>query len=160
MSLQTLNSLLWNQRQLLETLLFKLEEEQLLLTSGRSRWLPRATTEVEAVVEQLREAELARAIESSSVCTELGIDPDAPLSEVAANAPAQWQDILAGHRVALIQLTSEIEQVSSSNRELLSSSQRAIAETLSHLEATTATYTEQGTATSVETNPRLFDQNL
>src|SRR4051794_6621516 len=38
-NLTDLSSVLWRARELLELLLFKLEEEQLLLASNRSRWL-------------------------------------------------------------------------------------------------------------------------
>ena len=39
MSMEDLSSVLWRERELLETLLFKLEIEQLVLASGRTRWL-------------------------------------------------------------------------------------------------------------------------
>src|SRR5215212_6463380 len=62
MAVADVSTVLWRERELLELLLFKLEEEQLVLTSGRSRWLGHATREVEMVVAQIREAELARAV--------------------------------------------------------------------------------------------------
>ena len=39
MGLSDVSNILWRERQLLELLLFKLEEEQLVLASGRARWL-------------------------------------------------------------------------------------------------------------------------
>jgi len=54
-SLTDLASVLWRSRELLEMLLFKLEEEQLLLAAGRSRWLSHATREVEVVLDQIRQ---------------------------------------------------------------------------------------------------------
>lgn len=160
MSIQALDSLLWNQRQLLETLTFKLETELLLLTAGKSRWLTRATAEIEAVLEHLRDAELARTVESAAVAAELGLEADVTLAVLADHAPPQWQQILIDHRTALIQLTSEIEHLTESNRELLSTSQRAVRETLSNLEGSTATYTASGTAATDEPSPRLLDQDL
>ena len=56
MSLNDFSGVLWRERQLLELLLFKLEEEQLILTSGKTRWLGHATREVESVLEQIRSA--------------------------------------------------------------------------------------------------------
>ena len=53
MSLTDLSSVLWRSRELLELLLFKLEEEQLLLAANRSRWLAHATREVEVVLDRL-----------------------------------------------------------------------------------------------------------
>ena len=39
MALSDVSNILWRERQLLELLVFKLEEEQLVLAAGRSRWL-------------------------------------------------------------------------------------------------------------------------
>ncbi|HEX8508791.1 MAG TPA: flagellar export chaperone FlgN, partial [Propionibacteriaceae bacterium] len=83
MSLTDLSSVLWRSRELLELLLFKLEEEQLLLASGRSRWLPHATREVEVVLDQIRQTEVARAAYSQATALDLGLEPNASLGEVA-----------------------------------------------------------------------------
>ena len=39
MSLSEVSNILWRERRLLELLVFKLEEEHLVLASGRTRWL-------------------------------------------------------------------------------------------------------------------------
>jgi len=46
MAASELSAQLWKERELLELLLFKLEEEQLLLIAGKSRWISHATREV------------------------------------------------------------------------------------------------------------------
>ncbi len=48
--MEDLSLILWRERELLETLLYKLEQEQLVLASGRTRWLARAAREVETVL--------------------------------------------------------------------------------------------------------------
>ena len=50
MGLSEVSNILWRERQLLELLLFKLEEEQLLLVNGRTRWLSHAAKEIEDVL--------------------------------------------------------------------------------------------------------------
>ena len=60
--MEKLSLVLWRERELLDTLQFKLEVEQLVLASGRSRWLMRAAREVEAVLETIRETEVLRAV--------------------------------------------------------------------------------------------------
>ena len=45
MGVHELSALLWRERELLEVLQFKLEVEQLLLTTGNTRWLNRASAE-------------------------------------------------------------------------------------------------------------------
>ena len=62
MSLSELSNILWRERRLLELLAFKLEEERLVLASGRTRWLPRASGEVDAIIEELKHVRLERAI--------------------------------------------------------------------------------------------------
>src|SRR5688500_16797740 len=74
---QGLSAILWRERELLEMLLFKLEEEQLLLTAGTTRWLTFATREVEQVLERLRQTGLERAVAVSSLAVAWGIDEDA-----------------------------------------------------------------------------------
>ena len=45
MALSDVSNILWRERQLLELLVFKLEEEQLVLAAGRTRWLAHAITD-------------------------------------------------------------------------------------------------------------------
>jgi FlgN protein len=125
-----LSSMLWRSRELLELLLFKLEEEQLLLANGRSRWLAHATREVEVVLEQMRQTEVARAAYAQAVAVELGLAPDASLRQLADAAPAPWSDLLHQHRVAFLTLTSEIRAMADTNRDLLTAGQRAARETM------------------------------
>lgn len=73
MGLNELSTVLWRERELLETLLFKLEEEELILASGRTRWIGRATREVEHVLDQIRGVELGRAVEADDAAREVGL---------------------------------------------------------------------------------------
>ena len=54
MALSDVSNILWRERQLLELLVFKLEEEQLVLAAGRTRWLAHATREVENVLGEIQ----------------------------------------------------------------------------------------------------------
>jgi len=125
MGLQEVSTTLWQERNLLELLLFKLEEEQLLLASGRTRWLARATREVEVVLERIREAEIMRAIEVDHVAPSLLLPPGPSLRQLAENAPSPWDTMFADHRQAFLELTEEITQLASTNRELVARGQRA-----------------------------------
>src|SRR6185312_11388804 len=75
MGVSEVSTILWRQRELLEMLLFKLEEEQLVLATGRTRWLARSAREVEVVLAEIRRTELLRAVEVESLATELGLQP-------------------------------------------------------------------------------------
>src|SRR5947208_11460766 len=102
MSLVELSSILWRERDMLELLVFKLEEEQLVLVSGRTRWLAHATREVEMVLEQIRLTEVLRAAEVAVVGTDLGIGGDPSLGQLAEAAPAPWSELLHQHRQAFL----------------------------------------------------------
>lgn len=131
MGLRDLSAVLWKERHLLELLLFKLEEEQLLLAAGRNRWLPRATREVELVLDELRHVELERAMSLDAVAAEMGLAADVSLRALAAAAAPPWCGLLAEHRGAFLALTEEITALNVSNRELLGRGQRAVREMLS-----------------------------
>lgn len=159
MSLTDLSSVLWRSRELLELLLFKLEEEQLLLAAGRSRWLAHATREVEVVLEQIRQTEVARAAYSQAVAGELGLSLEASLAELADTAPAPWSDLLHQHRKAFLTLTSEISAMAGANRDLLTVAQRAARETMLAFSGTVETYGPRGqTVNSGDRRPSLVDE--
>ena len=146
MPLNNVSTILWRQRQLLELLLFKLEEEQLLLAAGRARWLAQAANEVESVLAEVKKVELSRAVEVDAVAAELGLGCDASLSDLIEAAPAPWGDIFAEHRDAFLVMTQEILSVAGSNKELLHRGQQAVREALQFIEAPEdATYTPTGT---------------
>jgi hypothetical protein len=160
-SLTDLASVLWRSRELLEMLLFKLEEEQLLLASNRSRWLAHATREVEVVLEQIRQTEVARAVYSQAVAVELGLSPDAALGELADAAPEPWSDLLHQHRRVFLSLTSEISALADANRDLLTAGQRAARETMLAFAGTVETYGPQGqTVTGGVRRPSLVDEAI
>ncbi|GAA3795283.1 flagellar export chaperone FlgN [Cellulomonas soli] len=160
MALNRLSEVLWQERHLLELLLFKLEEEQLLLTSGRTRWLAHATREVEQVLAEIRDAELGRAVEAEAVAQQLGIDPGCSLGVLADHAPAPWDELLRAHRDAFATLTSEIAQLADGNRELLAMSHRATQETLMTLHETVHTYDGTGQRHDGEALAQLLDRSI
>ena len=162
MGLTEVSNILWQERQLLELLLFKLEEEQLVLASGRSRWLNHATREVEMVLEEIKRAELARAMEVDSLAAELGLSPGASLRELSEVAEQPWKGILDQHRRAFLALTQEILALAQVNRDMLTRGQKATREALSWLDENEAdVYSAKGAATSSLTSgPRLVNEAL
>lgn len=134
MGLRELSGILWRERQLLELLLFKLEEEQLLLAAARTRWLPRATKEVEMVLDEIKYTELERAVELERVATELGLGQALSLRQLSEGAPTPWDGMFAEHRAAFLALTEEIVGLVQTNRELLSRGQAAVREVMASLD--------------------------
>jgi hypothetical protein len=124
---------LWLQREALQTLLYRLVCEKLVLISGSNRWLARADDEVRAALEHLRTGELLRALEVDELTRTLGLGADASLAELAAAASQPWDTLLSDHREALRALSFEVQSVAEENRQLLESGARAVRKTLAEV---------------------------
>ncbi|MDI2097867.1 flagellar export chaperone FlgN [Ruicaihuangia caeni] len=156
-----LSAVLWRERELLETVLFKLETQRLLLTAGESRWLPLATRELEHVLEKLRGAGLGRAVEASAVAEAWGAPEQATLRELIQHAPTPaWREILTSHFDALSQLTSEVAALRDGNTRLLETASRAARETLDGIGRDAGTYSADGKPQRDEGSSRLLDTSL
>jgi hypothetical protein len=124
---------LWLQRETLQTLLYRLVCEKLMLVSRANRWLARADDEVRATLDQLRTGELMRAVEVEELTRLRGLDADASLAELAAASPEPWQTVLADHRAALRTLVFEVQGVAQENRRLLEAGSLAVRATLNEI---------------------------
>ena len=157
-----LSEVLWRERELLEMLVFKLEEEHLLLASSNARWLPRATREVEVVVEQLRQVELRRALIVDAAAASLGLPSDPTLAQLADAAPGAWAELLREHRAAFLELTREVQDKADANKLLLSAGYRQAREGLVVLTGRanreSAGYGRTGRAATTATSSQLVDQ--
>jgi hypothetical protein len=98
MYLTAVSTILWRERELLDLLLFKLEEQQLVLAWGSSRWFARATEEVEIVLGEIRRSELARATVVEEAADTLGLGPNPSLAALAGACAEPWSGILRDHR--------------------------------------------------------------
>src|SRR3546814_7282794 len=83
MSMENLSAILWRERNLLESLLYRLEVEQLVLASGKTRWLLQAANDVEQVVITIRQTELLRAVASDEVAASVGLEHNTSLRALA-----------------------------------------------------------------------------
>lgn len=136
---------LWRERELLEMLLFKLDEQQLLLAAGRSQWIQFAAREIDQVLDRLRGAGLARTVEVATVAEEWGAGEASTIRELIEHAPeGAWQEVFADHLRALTKLAAEIEQMRDANAEQLSGVLRATQETIAALGHDTGEYTTKG----------------
>lgn len=100
-ALEDLSAALWQVRRLLDLLRFRLEEERLLESAGDRRWMPGVRRAVEEVADQLRLADLVRAVSSEELARILGSGSPATLPQLAAAAPDPWGYILGLHNDAL-----------------------------------------------------------
>lgn len=130
MSFQDVSSILWRERRLLELLEFKVAEEQLLLEAGHAQWLGLATREIEAVLDELREVELARAVAVARAADQVGLGADAALGDLVTAAPAPWDALLCEHHLALRAAAERLEKAKQEHRAQLVAGARAAKESL------------------------------
>ncbi|MCB0977520.1 MAG: hypothetical protein KDB02_08685 [Acidimicrobiales bacterium] len=105
-------SILERERELLESLLFKLVETRLILQANELRFLGRATGEVDLARTRCREIDLVRA------ATVDAHTPGASLRELASGAQEPWPGILRDHHDTLASVVAEIELTAHQNAEL------------------------------------------
>lgn len=127
---QHLSTLLWREHELLDLLLFKAEEKQYLILTGKSRWLARIAREIEVVLDQLRTLEVERAAATELLAGDLGLGPNPSLRQLADAAPAPWRDIYTKHHEELLVLVTELRSLSEANRELIEGGLAAISDAL------------------------------
>ena len=159
MSMEDLSSVLWRERELLETLAYKLEVEQLVLAAGRTHWLAAAAREVELVLENIRDLEVLRAVEVDAVAEELGLDPNPSLREIAEASDEPWRSIWLDHREAFTTVAAQITRLSESNRDLLTVGYQAAQATLLSLSESSGTYGSDGSVASSRRSA-LVDRSL
>ena len=116
MPMADLSSILWRERGLLDLLLFRLEVERLVLSSGRSGWLTIAAREIEIVLAEMRHVELLRAVSVDSWRPRRTCTANPSLREIAECSPEPWRAIWLDHREAFTALTSQISELSQDNR--------------------------------------------
>jgi hypothetical protein len=108
--MDTLSQILWRERDLLDSLLFRLAEERLVRASGHRHWQWRATDEVDRVLEQIREVELLRAIAADEVATRIGLPAGSSLLVLAAAVDEPWRTILLDHHEAIGAMSAAIAE--------------------------------------------------
>ena len=158
--MEKLSLILWRERELLELLAYKLEAEQLVLASGRTRWLAHSTREVEEVLETLRETEVLRAVAADEAAERIGLPPASTLARIAEAAPEPWRAILDDHRTAFVAATREISELAESNRGLITAGYRSARETLLALGSNADGYSPDGSAVLDVPRQRLVDRSL
>ncbi|TIC85970.1 flagellar protein FlgN [Nocardioides sp. GY 10113] len=156
-----LSQILWRERELLEHLAYKLEVERLLLSTGRTQWLPKATREIEDLLATIRETEVLRAAVADDVAARLGLGPNPSLVALAEAADEPWPAILADHRDALVSIAREIAEVSEDAKGLLTAGYRSARETLLAIGGgATESYTHDGAAVTDARRSHLLDRSL
>jgi FlgN protein. len=161
MNANGLSTVLWRERELLELLVFKLEEQQLLLAAGKSQWLQRASDEVHGVAERLAQLSLSRAVTIDAFDETAQFDDDPSLQEIidGFDEPV-WQDIFSAHLGSLRTLTAQVRALQEGNVGLIRAALRSTQETLAAADAGASTYDASGRPDEVLVGARLIDRDM
>ena len=133
MGASEVSTLLWRERQLLELLLFKLEEEQLVLAAARPHLLAPASAEVAQVLEQISECETEREEATRELADELGLDAPARLGQIVEATEEPWTGIFADHRRGLVTAVERIRTLAAGTKALLAARLAATSDALALL---------------------------
>ncbi len=119
--LQRLAETLWEERLVVEQLLYRLTCARLLLEADEHRFVTRAMDEVQVEVDRLREIELLRSCTLQELAETLGV-PESQLSldALVRSTDGPWPRVFDNLRVAFAELAAEIESAVTVNRELAS----------------------------------------
>lgn len=151
---------LWLERRLLEFLLYKLVQANLMLMAGNSRFVQPALREVDQVIERVRQAESYRGTVVERLAREWN-KPAASLTleALAAESPGWAQPLFQEHREGFLRLVNEIERITLENRRLATVNLDSIRGTLDMLSGQRSDiYDSSGRATSGERLPMKIDE--
>jgi hypothetical protein len=159
MSVNEVSDILWQERHLLELLLFKLEEEQLVQSSGSKRWLTHAAREVELVLDEIKRAEVARVVEVDAAAAEMGLSAGLSLRELTEASDGPWWGVFEEHRRAFAAITQEISALTPVDADHLARARQATEEALAWLDdGEPDTHADAGDAASSPSDtPRLVN---
>lgn len=159
--MEKLSLVLWQERDLMDTLLYRLEIEQLVLASGRSDRLMRAAQEVDATLQAMRETEVLRATAAAEAAEALGLPYDVPLRELAERADEPWRTTLLDHHEVFTTTLHRLVELADANRHLLTQGYQSARETLMHLAGQQPqSYSQDGSAVTASPGSQLVDWSV
>jgi hypothetical protein len=158
---EKLSLVLWQERDLMDTLLYRLEIEQLVLASGRTDWLMRAAREVESVLHEMRETEVLRAVAAAEAAESVGLAGDVPLREIAARADEPWRTTLMDHHEVFTTTVRRLIDLAESNRHLLTQGYHSARETLMGMAGEAPqSYSQNGAAVTAAPLSQFVDRSV
>ena len=136
---------LMREREMLELLLFKLDVQQTLVATGRTRWVHHAANEIERVIAAMPTVALARDALVVAVAEEWGVTEEPTLRALIEAAPTDaWREVLGEHLKAMLVLAEEIGEMKKLNEQRLREVLRVTQETIAGLGTATGEYDPAG----------------
>lgn len=158
---EELSHQLWTMRELLEQLVYKLEVQGLILAAGRARWVPYVTAEIEATIEAIGAIERDRSVAAARLARHYGLSPAMSLAEMVSSVPEPWASLLSQHRLHLLSLQAEIEDIARTNSEMAKRSLMRSREIIASLgEPTVDVYDPRGMTTPLAVSSLRLDRTV
>lgn len=144
----------------MEQLLCALDIQGLVMANNRLRWLPSVIENVELLVDDIRASEIERLPHARAAARSLGLAEDATLADMADAAGEPYRTTWRRHRVKLVTLNEEIDQITASNQELGRRGAAAVQEILVSIgaDAPIDTYDPTGGTQQLAPASRRFDR--
>ena len=145
MAADELSAHLLREREMLELLVFKLDVQQMILATGRTRWIGQTTTEIERVVAAMPALAMTRDTLVVAVADEWGVPDATTLRELIDASPTEaWREVFTGHFAAMLELADEIREMKKVNELRLRTALRVTQETIAGLGVPTGEYDPSG----------------
>lgn len=162
--LARLEQTLGHERELLESLLYRLVAAKQILAANEARFVPRALQEVQDAMEDIREAEAMRSKAVDALAAEWGVPAGRlTLGWLASEGPESARPRLQDLRYAFMDLTKEVEQLTQENQRLASANLESIRGTLNMLHRVTedpGIYDASGRRSEIAKAPMRWDRAL
>ena len=111
-TIEPLFEVLHQERRVLERLVFRLSEAQMLINAGQDRYLAPAADDVTAIESQLGEVEMLRAILITGLAERWGVDADQlTLRAIMRDASPEHRELLERELDQLRELTREVSDL-------------------------------------------------
>lgn len=153
----SLTAVLWNERDAVEQVLFKLVQENLVLSAPALRWLPRVDDELAAAVRTMQDCARERTREVTLLADALELAAPYRMTQLIAVAPEPWPAVLSDHRTALRVLLRDLTGTAAATRRKLRESARAVRECLEELRSERGTGFDQFRAVDRELSVTAVD---
>lgn len=148
----------------LDRLTFKLTEAELLAEAHEGRFLAMIADEVDEIAEEVGTIAIARAMIVAEVCDALGqVDDDVSLNELIASAPPDIVAPLSQLRTQLLELTSEISDMTSRGSSAVKEQLTTIRTALDNLEPVSSGrtgYDQWGSQPAPPAGATRFDESF
>lgn len=113
-----LSTLVWELRENLNTLIYRLETQALMVAASRTSHIPRASEEVENATDAVTRLEKKLMEAAAQAASEHGFQEPCSFQELAEACDTEHEFCLADHRQALVALGATVTELVATNKEI------------------------------------------